>query len=200
MSNQLYHKDKLTNKVITSHAHLLDYLQQIPLSERGTIRQKLDVIPLGKSCDGLHVDKEFLDIFIYPSLSRIGIPSELYKEGMRYCDKDTEISKKCLKQGLKKHNDYINPQSNAYTKDYKLRKRLEYNEIIDVYANIDDLWHYKKQWSEMAALHECITKIINGDIVDIGILLKHKMSKDAQSVNKTFDEYLKIWIASKSDL
>eukprot|EP01084_Bolivina_argentea_P107876 192834_1 len=35
---------------------------------------------------------------IYPSLSRIGIPSELYKEAMRYCDKDTEISLKCLKQ------------------------------------------------------------------------------------------------------
>eukprot|EP01084_Bolivina_argentea_P048137 88711_1 len=183
MSDQLYHKDPLTNKVLTSHAHLFDCLQQIPLSERGTIRQKLDVIPLGKSCDGLHVDKGFLDRFIYPSLDRIGIPSELYKEGMRYCDKDTEISKKCLIEGLKKlkkHNEYINPQSSEYTKDYKVRKRLEYNEIIDVYANIDDLWHYKKQWSEMAALHECVTKIINGDIVDIGILLKRKMSKDAK--------------------
>eukprot|EP01084_Bolivina_argentea_P215428 365737_1 len=203
MSNTLYHSDGLTNKVVATHSHLLHQLQKMSLSERGTIRGKSNVIPLGKSANGLCVDTQFLEGYIYPSLGRIGIPRDLFKLAMRYCDKNTEISKQCLVKGLKqlkKHNTYIKDENDACISDYKVRKKREYNEVTDIYAEVDDLWHYKKAWSEIAAFHECITKIINGDVVDIGILLKSKMTKDANSENKTFDEYLKSWISSKSEL
>eukprot|EP01084_Bolivina_argentea_P017767 33159_1 len=173
-----YHSDRITDMAITAIHSNMDKLQP---KDRGTIRNGGIIMRLGAKSKGLHIDREFLDKYAYPSVLEVGIPSSLHAQAMKYCQSNFIISTKTLKRTLagvkKRHNGAFDEINKAKIMQHK---KLLYKGVVDTIVAEENKYEYKSKFIDVAVLAEFCIKTICGDICDIGLLLKYKMTKEAK--------------------
>eukprot|EP00483_Globobulimina_turgida_P004759 UN04768 len=80
------------------------------------------------------------------------------------------------------------------------RKKKVYYEVMDEYVTVGGHYGYRKKFGEIAVLHEWLIKVANGDVSDIGLVCKAKMSKEAMEQEMSFTQYRDKWIAKISKI